>query len=76
MSYEEKDIVAESGRFFAVKRNDGVIDILVSGATHALSIGEGYDSEDLAIVRVEYLGRNGNADRIFERVEKSIRTGS
>lgn len=55
MSYKEKDIVHENGKFWVLKNKDGY-HVMVSGITHSTN-DSSYASSDLAIARCDYLAK-------------------
>lgn len=53
MSYKEKDIIHENGKFWVLKNKEG-FHVMVSGVTHSVSESS-YNQLDLAITRCDYL---------------------
>ena len=53
MSYKEKDIIHENGKFWVLKNKEG-FHVMISGITHSTS-DSSYGQLDLAIVRCDYL---------------------
>lgn len=53
MSYKEKDIMHENGKFWVLKNKEG-FHVMVSGMTHSVSESS-YSQLDLAITRCDYL---------------------
>ncbi|WPJ56780.1 hypothetical protein RCIP0108_00068 [Klebsiella phage RCIP0108] len=53
MSYKEKDIMHENGKFWVLKNKEG-FHVMVSGVTHSVSESS-YSQLDLAITRCDYL---------------------
>jgi hypothetical protein len=53
MSYKEKDIMHENGKFWVLKNKEG-FHVMISGITHSVS-DSSYSQLDLAIARCDYL---------------------
>lgn len=53
MSYKEKDIVHENGKFWVLKNKED-FHVMVSGMTHSVC-DSSYGQLDLAITRCDYL---------------------
>jgi len=60
MSYKEKDIIYENGKFWVLKNKEGY-HVMVSGVTCSTS-DSSYASADLAIARCDYIAKRVRND--------------
>ena len=62
------EVEYQAGEFWVAETNPGEFNVFLDGLTHSICIGEAYPTLDLAIARADYIAKNWDVQKHWNRL--------